>query len=52
MAVLEVGLIFLGITFAIGFENWNNERAERENEPLPEPERVRDAQGSRCHPDQ
>ena len=31
-AVLEVALIFLGITLAIGFENWNSERAERADE--------------------
>ena len=31
-AAAEVGLIFLGITLAIGFENWNAERAERIDE--------------------
>ena len=29
---MEVGLIFVGITLAIGFENWNGERAERQDE--------------------
>ncbi len=28
-ALLEVALIFFGITLALGFENWNFERAER-----------------------
>ena len=28
-ALLEVTLIFIGITLAIGFENWNAERNER-----------------------
>jgi hypothetical protein len=31
-AASEVGLIFLGITLAIAFENWNDERAERDEE--------------------
>jgi hypothetical protein len=30
--LVEVGLIFVGITLAIGFENWNSERAERRDE--------------------
>ena len=31
-ALLEVALIFIGITVAIGFENWNTERNERADE--------------------
>ena len=31
-ALLEVALIFIGITLAIGFENWNTERNERADE--------------------
>jgi hypothetical protein len=31
-ALLEVALIFIGITLAIGFENWNTERNERVDE--------------------
>ena len=31
-ALLEVVLIFVGITLAIGFENWNSERKERQEE--------------------
>ena len=31
-AILEVALIFIGITLAIGFENWNSERKERLDE--------------------
>lgn len=31
-ALAEVGLIFVGITLAIAFENWNSERAERRDE--------------------
>ena len=31
-AFLEVALIFIGITLAIGFENWNTERNERVDE--------------------
>ena len=31
-ALLEVALIFVGITLAIGFENWNTERKERQEE--------------------
>ena len=31
-AVLEVGLIFIGITLALVFENWNEERVERVQE--------------------
>jgi hypothetical protein len=31
-ALLEIALIFVGITLAIAFENWNTERSEREEE--------------------
>ena len=31
-ALLEISLIFVGITLAIGFENWNTERKERQEE--------------------
>jgi hypothetical protein len=31
-ALLEIALIFVGITLAIGFENWNSERKERQEE--------------------
>lgn len=31
-ALLEVALIFVGITLAVGFENWNTERKERQEE--------------------
>ena len=31
-ALTEIALIFVGITLAISFENWNSERAERESE--------------------
>jgi hypothetical protein len=31
-ALLEVALIFVGITLAVGFENWNTERKERQDE--------------------
>lgn len=31
-ALLEVALIFIGITLAIGFENWNTERKEQVDE--------------------
>ena len=31
-ALLEIALIFVGITLAIGFENWNTERKERQEE--------------------